>query len=164
MKRTPTLLLRRLVLCCAWLSLLALAASCGSSARATRQPDTATATVTEKALTEDEQRKFEYFLIEASRLKQSGDYDAALEMYEHCLSIDPTSGAVLYEMAYFYTMLNQADRTASSAPSPSTPTTSGTNRRWRRSTSVPGSRTRQSPSMSPWRHSFPNAANRSWHS
>lgn len=110
MKRTPTLLLRRLVLCCAWLSLLALAASCGSSARATRQPDTATATVTEKALTEDEQRKFEYFLIEASRLKQSGDYDAALEMYEHCLSIDPTSGAVLYEMAYFYTMLNQADK------------------------------------------------------
>lgn len=110
MKRTPTLLLRRLVLCCAWLSLLTLAASCGSSARATRQPDTATATVTEKALTEDEQRKFEYFLIEASRLKQSGDYDAALEMYEHCLSIDPTSGAVLYEMAYFYTMLNQADK------------------------------------------------------
>lgn len=110
MKQTPTLLLRRLVLCCAWLSLLALAASCGSSARATRQPDIATATVTEKALTEDEQRKFEYFLIEASRLKQSGDYDAALEMYEHCLSIDPTSGAVLYEMAYFYTMLNQADK------------------------------------------------------
>ena len=31
-------------------------------------------------------------------------------MYEHCLSIDPTSGAVLYEMAYFYTMLNQADK------------------------------------------------------
>lgn len=63
------------------------------------------ASSSEMPLTDDQERKFEYFLIEASRLKLAGDYDAALEMYEHCLSIDSTSATVLYEMASFYTVM-----------------------------------------------------------
>lgn len=85
---------------------LVLLSACGVSRRVAAK---AVAPV-EKALSEDEQRKFEYFLIEASRLKQAGDYDAALEMYEHCLSIDPTSATALFETAHFYLMLNLRDR------------------------------------------------------
>ena len=78
--------------------------SCGTTRKAEKQA--AERTLSEVPLTADQQRKFEYYLIEASRLKQTGKYDAALEMYEHCLAIDPTSATVLFEMAHFYTMLN----------------------------------------------------------
>lgn len=103
---------RRLVAFSAFVGTILLMAACGSSSRATKAVSEITVgyampdSVPEKPLTVDQQRKFEYFLIEASRLKQAGDYDAALEMYEHCLSIDPTSAAVLYEMAHFYATLN----------------------------------------------------------
>lgn len=90
----------------ALLCVLLLASACGSSHRVARE----VVAPMEKALTDDEQRRFEYFLIEASRLKQAGEYDAALEMYEHCLSIDPTSATALYEMGHFYTMLNLRDK------------------------------------------------------
>lgn len=85
---------------------LLLLSSCGVSRRAVAK----TGAPAEQALSEADQRKFEYFLIEASRLKQAGDYDAAIEMYEHCLGIDPTSATVLYEMAHFYTMLGLRDK------------------------------------------------------
>lgn len=64
----------------------------------------------EVQLSADEQRKFEYYFIEALRLKQNGEYDAALEMFRHCLSIDPTSAVVLYELAHYYILFNQPER------------------------------------------------------
>lgn len=105
MKRMNSLMDRLLhvLSLCAVCCTLMLAASCKSASRAVASP--AAAAPSEVPLTPDQERKFEYFLIEASRLKLAGDYAAALEMYEHCLSIDPTSATVLYEMASFYTVM-----------------------------------------------------------
>lgn len=105
MKLTTALMIPPLhgVSLCAVCCVLMLAASCKSVSQ-TIAP-LGKATISEMPLTDDEERKFEYFLIEASRLKLAGNYDAALEMYEHCLSIDSTSATVLYEMASFYTVM-----------------------------------------------------------
>lgn len=81
--------------------------ACGTSRQSVGLDDNG---LTEVSLTDDEQRKFSYYFIEALRLKQSNEYDAALEMYEHCLSIDPTSASVLFDMAHFYLMIGLNDK------------------------------------------------------
>ncbi len=61
-------------------------------------------------LTYEQQRKFDYFFLEAVRLKEKGDLDAAFEMYSHCLRIHPTSAVTLYELAKFYMFLGQQQK------------------------------------------------------
>ena len=108
MKRMKPIKSLRLAGLCALLCVLAVAASCKSASRVAKSSsETPNAEV---PLTDDEQRKFEYFLIEASRLKAENNYAGALEMYEHCLSIDPTSATVLYEMASFYAVLGMEQK------------------------------------------------------
>lgn len=58
-------------------------------------------------LTYEQRRKFDYFFLEAVRMKEKGDYDAAFELYQHCLDIYPQSAAVLYEISQFYMALGQ---------------------------------------------------------
>ena len=58
-------------------------------------------------LTYEQRRKFDYFFLEALRMKQKGDYDAAFELYRHCLDICPQSAAALYEISRFYMVLGQ---------------------------------------------------------
>ena len=53
-------------------------------------------------LTEDQQRKFEYFFFEAIREKMKGNIQKAVMYYNECLKIDPTSSATMYEMASIY--------------------------------------------------------------
>lgn len=55
-----------------------------------------------KPLTEEEQRKFDMFFLEAVRQKEKGAYSAAYDLYQHCLDIQPHSSAVRYELAQFY--------------------------------------------------------------
>ncbi len=81
--------------------------SCGTSHKAQKQP--APAQLAKVSLSADEQRKFDYYLIEAMRLKRSGSYDASFELLRHCLSIDPTSATVLYQLAQCYATLNMPD-------------------------------------------------------
>ena len=61
-------------------------------------------------LTYEERRKFDYFFLEAVRLKEKGDLDAAFEMYSHCLQIHPTSAVTLFELAKFYMFLGQQQK------------------------------------------------------
>ena len=61
----------------------------------------------EDMLTYEQRRKFDYFFLEALRMKQKGDYDAAFELYRHCLDIYPQSAAALYEISRFYMALGQ---------------------------------------------------------
>ena len=61
-------------------------------------------------LTYEERRKFDYFFLEAVRMKQKGDYDAAFQLYSHCLDIYPQSAAALYEISQFYMFLGQEDK------------------------------------------------------
>jgi hypothetical protein len=42
-------------------------------------------------LSYEQRRKYNYFFLEAVRLKQKGEYDAAFELYKHCLDIYPGS-------------------------------------------------------------------------
>lgn len=58
-------------------------------------------------LPEEEQRRFDYYFLEAARLKIQQQYDAALELLQHCLDINPEDAAALYEMAQFHIYLKQ---------------------------------------------------------
>jgi len=61
-------------------------------------------------LTPVDERKFDYFFYEGIKLKNAEKYDASFEMFRHCLSIDSTSSAVLYELSSFYINLNQPEK------------------------------------------------------
>lgn len=58
----------------------------------------------------EQRRKFDYYFLEAVRLKEKGELDAAFDMYSHCLGIDPQSAAVQYELAQFYMYLGQVEK------------------------------------------------------
>ncbi|MDR0348881.1 MAG: tetratricopeptide repeat protein [Tannerella sp.] len=68
---------------------------------------------TKIALTEAEQRKFDYFFYEGLILKNAEKYDAAFDIFRYCLEIDSTASAVLYELSAFYMQLNQPEKSAS---------------------------------------------------
>ena len=61
-------------------------------------------------LTFEQRRKFDYYFLEAVRLKEKGDMDAAFDMYSHCLEIHPESAATLFELAKFYMYLGQPQK------------------------------------------------------
>ena len=58
----------------------------------------------------EDSRKFDYFFYEGLNLKASGKYDAAYEAFNHCLSIDSTASAVLYELSSFYAQMNRPEK------------------------------------------------------
>ena len=60
--------------------------------------------------TEKDQRKFDYFFYEGLNLKNAGMYDAAFDAFNHCLSMDSTASAVLYELSSFYAQLNRPEK------------------------------------------------------
>lgn len=62
------------------------------------------------ALTEAEARRHDYYFLEATRQREMENYADALALYEHCLSINPQSAAVMYELAQYYAFLQQPER------------------------------------------------------
>ncbi len=60
-------------------------------------------------LTADQQRKYDYYFLEALRMKQKGEWTAAMDLYNHCLQIDSCAPSALYEVSQFYLMLGQKD-------------------------------------------------------
>ncbi len=46
-------------------------------------------------------RKYEYFFHEATRQRMLENYDAAVDLYEYCLELNPDADAVLYELSKF---------------------------------------------------------------
>ena len=65
-------------------------------------------------LTAEEQRKFDYYFLESVRLKMQREYDAAYELLQHCLDINPESAAALYEQAQYCLMLKKPEQGQSS--------------------------------------------------
>lgn len=66
----------------------------------------------EKSLTpimpsSDLQRKYDYFFLEASRMKLQNNYAAAFDILQHCLDINPHASSALYEIAQYYLYLKQ---------------------------------------------------------
>ena len=58
----------------------------------------------------EDQRKFDYFFYEGLNLKTAGKFDAAYDAFNHCLAIDSTASAVLYELSSFYAQLNRPEK------------------------------------------------------
>ena len=84
--------------------------SCGSAKKTPISSKNLAETVLQDLLSPEERRKFDYFFLEAVRLKEKGEADAAFEMYRHCLSIDPQSAVTLYELGKFYLYLGQPEK------------------------------------------------------
>lgn len=77
--------------------------SCGTSRRQAR----ALSAKPVAELTPEQQRKYDYFFLEAARLKIQKDYDAAFDLLQHCLTINPNASSALYELAQYYLFLKQ---------------------------------------------------------
>lgn len=92
--------------CCMALLLV----SCGTSRKASVSAKDKTFVEWEDPLSFEQRRKFDYYFLEAIRLKEKGELDAAFDMYSHCLEIDSQSAAVQYEMAQFYMFLGQTQK------------------------------------------------------
>lgn len=56
-------------------------------------------------LSAEQQRKHDYFFLEAQRQQLQGNYPEAMELYAYCIGIDPHSDAALYEMSKYYLLL-----------------------------------------------------------
>ncbi len=82
-----------------------LLSACGTTRRKARGQLPVTAPSV--SLTPEQQRKYDYFYLEAARLKVQKDYDAAFNMLQHCLSINPNASSALYEMAQYYMFLKK---------------------------------------------------------
>ena len=86
--------------------LILILASCGSSQRVgkTGAAKSAQQLVT---LSDEQQRKYDYFFLEATRLKGKKEYDAAFDLLKHCLTINPQAASALYEISQYYMFLKQ---------------------------------------------------------
>ena len=58
-------------------------------------------------LSAEQQRKYDYFFLEAMRMKGKNEYDAAFGLLQHCLDINPTASSALYEISQYYMFLRQ---------------------------------------------------------
>jgi tetratricopeptide (TPR) repeat protein len=58
-------------------------------------------------LSDENQRKFDFFFYEANKEKLLGNVDKAVSYYIECLRIDSTSSVSLYELANFYSSSKQ---------------------------------------------------------
>ncbi|MDY5814096.1 MAG: tetratricopeptide repeat protein [Bacteroides sp.] len=81
--------------------------ACGSSKPAVRpiRPVAANPVLT-TASTQTE-RHFDYYYLEALRLRLKGEHDAAFALFDHCLNINPNAPEVLYEVAQYHFYLKQ---------------------------------------------------------
>lgn len=86
-----------------WLVLIVLLTACGTHRRAINPAGQ------EVVLSTEEQRRYEYFFLEAVRLEQQERYDEAFEMITHCLSIAPEAPSALYKVATYYFFLNRKE-------------------------------------------------------
>lgn len=59
------------------------------------------------SLTPDQQRKYDYFFLEAMRMKQKKEYASAFGLLEHCLDLNPNAASALYEVSQYYLFLRQ---------------------------------------------------------
>ena len=58
-------------------------------------------------ITPEQQRKYDYFFLEAMRLKEKKDYASAFGLLQHCLDIHPNAASALYEVSQYYMFLRQ---------------------------------------------------------
>ncbi len=79
--------------------------ACGSAGSVRKSADVSAAAKVQ--LTPEQQRKYEYFFLEATRLKEKKEYAAAFGLLQHCLGINPQASSALYEISQYYFFLKQ---------------------------------------------------------
>lgn len=84
--------------------LVVLFASCGTARKGVVPNEK------ETILTVDEQRKYEYYFLEALKLEQLERYDEAFEMLQHCLTICPTAPSAQFKLANYYAATKEKDK------------------------------------------------------
>ena len=90
----------------AWLCLcILMLCGCTSVQKASqRQPD-------RPRLSYNDGQRFKYFYLEAVNQQNLGNYDAAFDLYRHCLDIDPNAAEVYFALSAYYAELD-ADSTS----------------------------------------------------
>lgn len=78
--------------------------SCGTVKSTREKPAVALA---QSSLTPEQQRKYDYFFLEAMRLKEKKDYASAFGLLQHCLDIHPNAASALYGVSQYYMFLRQ---------------------------------------------------------
>ena len=78
--------------------------SCGTVKNAKEKPAVVLA---QSSLTPEQQRKYDYFFLEAMRLKEKKDYASAFGLLQHCLDIHPNAASALYEVSQYNMFLRQ---------------------------------------------------------
>ncbi|MDR0891717.1 MAG: tetratricopeptide repeat protein [Mediterranea sp.] len=89
------------------LGLALLIGSCGTTSKVKKD---SVPTATRHELSAEQQRKYDYYFLEAVRQEQKLDYTAAFGMLKHCLDIDPEAASALYEMSHYYQYLRQTPK------------------------------------------------------
>ncbi len=84
--------------------------SCGSGRKSAISSKKLADVEWQDPLSPEDRRKFNHFFLEAVRLKEKDEMDAAFDMYSHCLAIDSQSAATLYELGKFYMYLGQPEK------------------------------------------------------
>jgi len=62
------------------------------------------------ALSAEDQRRYDYYYLEAVNQRQQENYDAAFALLQHCLSISPTAPSAHYELAAYYSAMNEKEK------------------------------------------------------
>ena len=81
--------------------------SCTSSRKTLRSQEAALPPY--RQLTPAQQRKYDYFFLEATRMKAQDKYDVSFDLYRHCLEIDPHAPSALHEISQYYQHLGQKE-------------------------------------------------------
>ncbi|MFW5822064.1 MAG: tetratricopeptide repeat protein [Tangfeifania sp.] len=66
----------------------------------------ATQQTEDSAISEEDQKKFEYLFVEGLKEKALGNMQKAIQLFSSCLEIDPNSSASMYELAQIHTANN----------------------------------------------------------
>lgn len=82
--------------------------SCGTSGKVKGEKKKSKALLLEQVtLSPEQQRKYDYYFLESTRLKTKKEYDAAFDLLKHCLAIQPQAASALYEISQYYMFLKQ---------------------------------------------------------
>lgn len=61
-------------------------------------------------LDEETRRKFDYYFYGALNAKALGNYDQAIDLFQHCYALDSTNANVLVELGTFYNVLQEKNK------------------------------------------------------
>ncbi len=87
-----------------------MATLCVSCGAAKKVQQSKTQVKLQPSLSDEDQRRFNYYFLEAIRLKAQEEYSSAFDLLQHCLVIDPNASSALFEISQYYMFLKMPDK------------------------------------------------------